>query len=320
MNDAAPTRFAMPGYDPRDFVGYGRNPPNPEWPGGARIAIQIALNYEAGGEHNVLHGDKHSEGVLIDSPLQPVVGKRNAYSESTFEYGSRVGTWRLLRIMRERNIKCSFLAVVQAIELNPEIAVAAVEDGHEMVGHGYRWIDYADVPEDQERDFIRRAIDSIERITGTKPVGWMSGRPSMNTRRLLVEAGMIYDRDSLGDELPYWVNVEGKPHLCVPYSYETNDLRCSYPADFVTSEDYFTYMKDAFDCLYAEGETHPKMMTLALHDRLLGRPARAIGFARLLDYILGHDKVWFARGDEIARHWMERFPPGTHPTATWPGK
>lgn len=309
MTETKPIRLDMPGYDPRDFVGYGRNPPNPQWPGGARIAVQIALNYEAGGEHNILYGDAHSEGVLIDSPLGPVAGKRNAYSESTFEYGARVGTWRLLRIMRERGVKCSFLAVVQAIEFNPDIAIAAVEDGHEMVGHGYRWVDYADVPEEVERDYIARSIASIEKITGQRPVGWMSGRPSMNTRKLLHEVGFLYDRDSLGDELPYWVDVNGKPHLCVPYSYETNDLRCSYPADFVTSDHYFTYMKDAFDMLYEEGATHPKILCLALHDRLLGRPARAVGFARLLDYMLKHDKVWIARGDEIARHWIAHFPP-----------
>lgn len=303
-------RLDMPGYDPRDFVGYGRNPPDPGWPGGARIAVQIALNYEAGGEHNVLYGDAHSEGVLVDAPLPAVPGKRVPYVESAFEYGGRVGAWRLLRILRERRVRCSFLAVVQAIELNPEIAVAAVEDGHEIVGHGYRWIDYVDVPEAQEREMIARSVASIETITGARPVGWMSGRPSMSTRKLLVEeGGFLYDRDSLGDELPYWTDVNGKPHLCVPYSYETNDLRCAYPADFVTSDDYFTYMRDAFDLLYEEGETQPKMLMLALHDRILGRPARAVGFARLLDHMLSRDRVWFARGDEIARHWIERFPP-----------
>jgi allantoinase len=187
--------------------------------------------------------------------------------------------------------------------------VAAVEDGHEIVGHGYRWIDYVDVDEAQEREMIARSVAGIERITGRRPVGWMSGRPSMNTRRLLVEqSGFLYDRDSLADELPYWVDVAGKPHLCVPYSYETNDLRCAYPADFVTSDDWFTYMKDTFDLLYQEGATQPKMLMLALHDRILGRPARAVGLARLLDYMLGHEKVWFARGDEIARHWIARFP------------
>jgi len=304
-----PLRLDMPGYDPRDFRGYGRTPPHPEWPNGARIAVQIALNYEAGGEHNILYGDEHSEGVLVDAPLPAVPGKRLAYVESAFEYGARVGAWRLLRILRERSVKCSFLAVVQAIEFNPEIAVAAVEHGHEIVGHGYRWIDYVHMPEAEEREMIARSVASIERITGRRPVGWMSGRPSMNTRRLLVEeGGFLYDRDSLGDELPYWVDVTGKSHLCVPYSYETNDLRCAYPADFVTSDDYFTYMKDAFDLLYQEGETQPKMLMLALHDRILGRPARAVGFARLLDYMLGHDKVWFARGDEVARHWIARFP------------
>ncbi len=299
----------MPGYDPRDFVGYGRNPPHPRWPGNARIAVNIALNYEAGGEESVLEGDEQSETVLTDLPGGRYPGKRLPYVESVFEYGARCGAWRLLRIMRERGIKCSFFAVVQAIERNPEIAIAAVEDGHEIVSHDYRWIDLQNVPEAQERDYIRRGVEGIERITGARPVGWMSGRPSMNTRRLLVEeGGFLYDRNSLADELPFWVRVHGKSHLCVPYSFETNDLRCSVPADFVTSDDYFTYMKDAFDCLYAEGEVAPKLLTVATHDRLLGRPARAVGFARFLDYVLEHEGVWFARGDEIARHWIERFP------------
>ena len=302
-------RLDMPGYDPRDFVGYGRNPPHPRWPGDARIAVQVALNYEAGGERNVLHGDPHSEDVLADGPFGPYHGKRAPYVETEFEYGSRVGAWRLLRIMRERGVKCSFFAVVQAIEANPEIAQAAVEDGHEMVGHGYRWFDYQNIGIDEERVLIRRAVEGITRITGERPVGWMTGRPSMDTRRLLVEeGGFLYDRDSLSDELPYWVKVDGKPHLCVPYSFETNDLRCTAFGDFVTSDDYFQYMKDAFDCLYEEGASQPKILSLALHDRLLGRPARAVGFARLLDYILGHDMVWIARGDEIARHWIANFP------------
>jgi peptidoglycan/xylan/chitin deacetylase (PgdA/CDA1 family) len=190
MKKRTPLRLDMPEYDPRDFVGYGRNPTHPQWPGGARIAVQIALNYEAGGEHNILYGDAHSEGVLADAPLPAVPGKRLPYVESAFEYSARVGAWRLLRIMRERGVKCSILAVVQAIEFNREIAIAAVEDGHEMVGHGYRWIDYVDVPE-AEREYISRSVASIERITGKRPVGWMSGRPSMNTRRLLSGGGRI---------------------------------------------------------------------------------------------------------------------------------
>lgn len=317
MSETTRPRLEMPGYDPRDFKGYGRHPPNPQWPGGARIAVQIALNYEAGGERNILHGDAASEDVLADGPFGPYPGLRAPYVESEFEFGSRVGTWRLLRILRERGIPCSFLAVGQAIEANPEIACAAVEDGHEMVGHGYRWFDYQGVPLEEERRYIRQTVDAITRITGTRPVGWMTGRPSMNTRRLLVEeGGFLYDRDSLSDELPYWVSVTGKPHLCVPYSFETNDLRCTAFGDFVTSEDYFTYMKDAFDCLYAEGETQPRMLSLALHDRILGRPARAVGLQRLLDYLQSHERVWFARGDEIARHWIGRFPAPPPATAT----
>jgi peptidoglycan/xylan/chitin deacetylase (PgdA/CDA1 family) len=291
------------------MIGYGRNPPDPHWPGRARIAIQLALNYEGGAESNILHGDPASEFALTDTGLPAYAGKRSAYTESSFEYGSRVGTWRLLRILRERHIKCSFLAVGMAIERNPAIAAAAHEDGHEMVGHGYRWIDYQSVSEAEERAHIARTVAAIQRIAGERPVGWMSGRPGMNTRRLLAEeGGFLYDRDSLGDELPFWVEAAGKPFLCVPYSFEMNDKRCNDTAGFVTSEHFFTYMKDAFDVLYAEGAEHPRLMTMAIHDRIMGRPARAAGLMRFLDYALGHDRVWFARGDEIARHWIAHFP------------
>ncbi len=212
--------------------------------------------------------------------------------------------------MRERDIKCSLLGVVMALERNPDVALAAIEDGHEIVGHGYRWIDYQDVSEGQEREYLQMAIEGIKRITGERPVGWMTGRPSVNTRRLLVEeGGFLYDRDSLNDELPYWVKTSGKAHLCIPYSYETNDKRCNDTAGFVTGDDFFNYMKDCFDQLYAEGQTEPKMMALGIHDRILGRPARAGAFARFLDYVLEHDGVWIARGDEIANHWITRFPP-----------
>jgi allantoinase len=294
---------------PRDLVGYGRNPPDPRWPSHARIAIQLALNYEGGGESNILHGDSASEFALTDTGLPAYAGKRSPYTESSFEYGSRVGTWRLLRILRERHIKCSFLAVGMAIERNTEIVTAAHEDGHEMVGHGYRWIDYQSVPEAEERDHIARTVAAIRRLTGERPVGWISGRPSMDTRRLLVEeGGFLYDRDSLGDELPFWVEVGGKLHLCVPYSFEMNDKRFNDTAGFVTSDHFFAYLKDAFDVLYDEGADRPRMMTVAIHDRIMGRPARSAGLIRFLDYALSHDRVWFARGDEIARHWIEHFP------------
>lgn len=294
---------------PRDMVGYGENPPHPNWPGDARIAIQIALNYEGGGESSILHGDPASEFALTDTTFPAFEGKRSVLVESSFEYGTRVGTWRLLRVLRERQIKCSFLAVGMAIERNPAPAKAAFADGHEMVGHGYRWIDYNAVTVDVERDSIRRTVECIKSITGQRPVGWMSGRPSENTRRLLVEeGGFIYDRDSLGDEIPFWTKAGNKPFLCVPYSYEMNDMRCNAIGGFVTGEDFFIYLKDAFDVLYAEGQSLPRIMTVAIHDRIMGRPGRIAGFIRFLDYALKHDKVWFARGDEIARHWIKSFP------------
>jgi len=294
---------------PRDMVGYGEKPPHPHWPGDARVAIQIAFNYEGGAESSILHGDPASEFALTDTTFPAFEGKRSVLVESSFEYGTRVGAWRLLRILKERRIKCSLLAAGMAIERNPAIAVAAHSQGHEVIGHGYRWIDYNAVSEDVERESIRKTVECIKRITGERPVGWMTGRPSVNSRRLLVEeGGFLYDRDSLSDELPFWTHVNGKSHLCVPYSYEMNDMRCNAIGGFITGEDIFIYLKDAFDVMYAEGETQPKIMTVAIHDRIMGRPARAAGFIRFLDHVQKHDRVWFARGDEIARHWIKHFP------------
>jgi peptidoglycan/xylan/chitin deacetylase (PgdA/CDA1 family) len=295
---------------PRDMIGYGRNPPHPQWPGDARIALQLALNYECGAETNILHGDASSEGALNDIGAPAVPGKRIAPVEGVFEFGSRCGAWRFLRIMDERRLRFSFLASGMAIERNPEIARAAAQNGHEMVGHGYRWIDHHSVSMDQERKFIAQAVDSINRITGQRPIGWLSGRAGgANTRQLLVEeGGFVYDRDCLNDELPYWVKVGGKAHLCIPYSFETNDLRFGVGGDWVQADDFYIYMRDAFDVLYAEGERQPKMMTVALHDRIIGRPARAAGLLRFLDHVQKHDRVWIATGAEIANHWMKNFP------------
>ncbi len=294
---------------PRDMVGYGANPPDPKWPGGARVALTIAVNYEAGGEMSILHGDETSEGMLTDTGFPAVPLARSVISESAFEYGSRRGIWRILRILRERDIKSSVLAVVMGLERNAEAAQAMVEAGHEMTSHGWRWIDYQDVPENVEREHIQRAIEGLTNITGERPVGWMTGRPGPNTRRLLVEeGGFLYDRDAVNDELPYWVEVAGKPHLVIPISYEANDNRFNEHMGFVTADDFFTYMKDAFNTLYREGEHEPKLMMLGLHDRIIGRPARAPGLERFLDYVIGHDKVWIARGIDIARHWMEHHP------------
>ncbi|HEV8437277.1 MAG TPA: polysaccharide deacetylase family protein, partial [Methylomirabilota bacterium] len=254
---------------PRDLVGYGAKLPDPQWPSGARLALQIALNYEAGGELSVLHGDATSEGMLTDSGFPAVRGMRSMLVESSFEYGSRRGVWRVLRMFEERKIKVSVFAVAMGFSRTPEVARAMVEAGHEIVSHGWRWIDYQHVPAAVERKHIRLAVETITKVTGRRPLGWMTGRPSPNTRRLLVEeGGFLYDRDALNDELPYWVEVEGKPHLVIPYSYETNDNRFDGNVGFSTAADFFTYMKDAFDVLYAESATEPKMMSLGLHDRL----------------------------------------------------
>ena len=300
---------ASDGPYPRDMVGYGANPPDPKWPGGARVALTIALNYEGGGENSILHGDPASEGMLTDTGFPAVPGARSMIPESSFEYGSRRGVWRILRILAERDIKVSVWTVVMAIERNREVAWAMMEAGHELVSHGWRWIDYQHVPEDVERAHVRRAVDGLVAVTGERPVGWMTSRPSPNTRRLLVEeGGFLYDRDALNDELPYWVEVAGEPHLVIPMSYETNDNRFNEHQGFVTADDFFTYMKDAFDMLYREGGSEPKMMALGLHDRVIGRPARAAGLERFLDYVLGHDEVWIARGVDVADHWIVHHP------------
>lgn len=293
----------------RDFRGYGRHLPDPGWPGGARIAVNINLNYEGGGELSLDHGDAGSEGMLNDIGVPPKPGVRVPLVESVFEYGSRRGVWRVLDVLQRFGVPASVFGVVRALEMNPEVVAACVAEGHEIVSHGYRWIDYCDVDEATERAHIRRAIDGIVRLTGERPLGWMTGRPGPNTRRLLVEAGgFLYDRDSLADELPYWTRIEGQPHLVIPCSFETNDNRFNENAGFSTADDCFVYLRDAFDTLYAEGATSPKLLSVNLHDRLIGRPARIPGLVRFLQHVCGHDGVWWCRGIDVARHWVERFP------------
>jgi len=294
----------------RDLVGYGENLPNPAWPGGAAIAVNFNVNVEGGAERTLANGDNVSESVLNDIGTASYEGLRVPLVESVFEYGSRRGIWRLLDLFQEFSIRVSILAVARALEQNLPMAKAFVDRGHEIVSHGYRWIDYCLVPEEVERDHIRRAVEVLTRVTGTRPIGWMTGRPGPNTRRLLVEAGgFLYDRDSLADEIPYWLTVGGKPHLVIPYSFETNDNRFNENRGFATSDDLFTYMRDAFDVLYREGRAgSPKLLSIALHDRLTGRPARAAGLRKLLDYMRGFDDVWFCTGAEIARHWHAKFP------------
>ncbi len=291
---------------PRDYIGYGANPPHAQWPGGARVAVNFNLNYECGGEANILDGDDASEGMLNDIGFPPVPGKRNLLAESAFEYGSRVGVWRVLRIFEKFDVKMSILGVATALERNPEVTRALVEGGHEIVSHGLRWIDYNFVEEAEERAHIHQAMARIQKVAGVKPIGWMTGRPGPNTRRLLVEhGGFHYDRDALNDELPYWVTVSGMPHLVIPYSYETNDNRCDQSNGFAQSDDFFQYMRDAFDLLYEEGEDRPGLLSIGLHDRLIGRPARAVGLIKLLNHMQSKSDVWFCTGADVAAHWRK---------------
>jgi len=295
----------------RDLVGYGEAPPDPRWPGSARIAVNFNLNVEGGGEATLANGDPVSEGMLNDIGVPTKTGVRSPAVESVFEYGSRRGVWRLLDIFRKFSVPISVLGVARAMEQNPDLAKACIARGHEMVSHGYRWIDYADVDEATEREHIKRAVEILTDLAGTRPLGWMTGRPGPNTRRLIAEeGGFLYDRDSLADELPYWIATAQGPHLVIPYSYEANDNRFNENSGFSTAQDFFSYMRDAFDLLYAEGEAgSPKLLSIGLHDRLIGRPGRAGGLIKLLEHMAGFDGVWFCRGIDIAQHWRAHFPP-----------
>jgi peptidoglycan/xylan/chitin deacetylase (PgdA/CDA1 family) len=302
----------------RDLVGYGETTPNPSWPGDALIAVNFNLNIEGGGESTLANGDDGSEGMLNDIGVSAHQGRRVPLVESVFEYGSRRGAWRVLDIFAEFSVAVSVLAVARAFEQNRTLAAACVNRGHEIVSHGYRWIDYGEVPEEIEREHIRRAVEILTTLTGERPLGWMTGRPGPNTRRLLNDAGgFLYDRDSLADELPYWLEMPNGPHLVIPYSYETNDNRFNENTGFATSEHFFSYMRDAFDVLYSEGvRGSPKLLSIGLHDRLIGRPGRALGLIRLLEHMRSRERVWFCRGIDIARHWHRTFPPSLSIAAT----
>jgi len=298
---------------PRDLVGYGRNPPNPQWPGGARVAVQFVLNYEEGAENNVLHGDKGSEQFLSEIVGAASFPARHMSMESIYEYGSRVGVWRILKEFERRKLPLTVFGVAMALERNPEVTAAFVELGHEIASHGLRWIHYQNFTPKLEASHMLAATQIIKRMTGGKwPVGWYTGRDSPNTRRLVVEhGGYEYDSDYYGDDLPFWVQVEtskGKKvrHLVVPYTLDANDMRFATPQGFNTAEQFFTYLRDAFDVLYAEGADAPKMMSIGMHCRLLGRPGRMRGLQRFLDHVQAHDRVWVTRRIDIARHWKGR--------------
>lgn len=295
---------------PRDLIGYGPTPPNPNWPSGARLAVQFVINYEEGAENTILHGDEASEAFLSEIiGADARAGVRHMSMESFYEYGSRVGVWRLFRLFQERQIPVTLFAAAMALERNPAVAEAAMKSGFEICSHGYRWIDYQYVPEEIEREHLQKAIEIQTRVAGERPLGWYTGRTSENTRRLVAEeGGFLYDADDYNDELPFWTDVEGKPHLVVPYSLDVNDMRFATAQGFNSGDQFLSYLTDSFDTLYEEGETSPKMLSIGLHCRLAGRPGRFAALKRFVEYAQSHDDVWFCRRVDIARHWRAEFP------------
>ena len=297
---------------PRDLVGYGEHPPDPQWPGGARLAVQIVMNYEEGSEYSIPDGDEASEMYLTEVPGATVgPGKRDLIVESVYEYGSRAGFWRLMRVFKERDIPVTVFGAALALERNPEAARTIREAGYEVCSHGWRWVGFQNLSEEQERAEMKRAVESIERTIGERPYGWYCRyAPSENTRRLVVEeGGFLYDSDAYNDDLPYWVEVAGKNHLVIPYTLDVNDMKFSVPPGFTAPSGYFEYMKDSFDVLYREGKKQPKMMSVGLHTRLAGRPGRAAALERFLDYVLEHKHVWVCKRIDIAKHWIANHAP-----------
>ena len=320
MRDDPPPPF--PTY-PRDLVGYGRHPPHAEWPGQARIALQFVLNYEEGGENSVLHGDAGSEQFLSEMFNPPSFAERHLSMESIYEYGARAGVWRILREFEKRQLPLTVFGVGMALQRHPDACAAFVELGHEIACHGWRWINYQDIDEATERAHMRLGLDAIEKLTGTRPRGWYTGRDSPNTRRLVADDGQLdYDSDYYGDDLPLWMNVERTdgvtvPRLVVPYTLDANDMRFASPQGFAQADDFFIYLRDSFDALYAEGDpaglNAPKMMSVGMHCRLLGRPGRITALQRFFDHVEKHDHVWICRRIEIARHWQQTHPHDARP-------
>lgn len=299
---------------PRDLIGYGRTPPFANWPGRARIAVQFVLNYEEGGENCVLHGDPGSEQFLSEMYNPASFADRHLSMESIYEYGSRVGVWRLLREFERRGLPLTVFGVAMALERHPELTAAFGELGHEIACHGWRWISYQNVAEEVERAHLQQAMASIQRLTGARPLGWYTGRDSPNTRRLVVDhGGFLYDSDYYGDDLPFWTEVtasDGRqvPHLIVPYTLDSNDMRFALPQGFSHGDEFFNYLRDSFDVLYAEGDERPAMLSVGMHCRLLGRPGRFRALQRFFDYIEQHERVWVCRRVDIARHWIDQHP------------
>ena len=317
-----PPRYSNHPDYPRDLIGYGRTPPHARWPGGARIALQFVLNYEEGAENSVLHGDPASETLLSEIIGAQAYTTRHMSMESLYEYGSRAGVWRVLRLFEERGLPLTVFGVAMALQLHPEVATACLEAGHEIACHGLRWVSYQNVDLATERAHLAEAVAILRDLTGSAPLGWYTGRDSPHTRRLVVEhGGFRYDSDYYGDDLPFWNTVQitdaagnalRKPHLVVPYTLDTNDMRFAAPQGFNSGTQFFDYLKDAFDVLYAEGDPagldRPKMLSIGLHCRLIGRPARTASLARFLDYVQSHAGVWITRRIDIANHWHDVHP------------
>lgn len=305
---------------PRDLIGYGRTPPQAQWPNGARVAVQFVLNYEEGGENSVLHGDAGSEQFLSEMFNPAAFPARHLSMEGIYEYGSRVGVWRLLREFERRGLPLTVFGVGMALERHPDLTRAFVELGHEVACHGWRWIHYQNIDEATEREHLQRGVRVIETLTGQAhgqgihAAGWYTGRDSPNTRRLVAEhGGFEYDSDYYGDDWPFWLTVrkaDGShvPHLVVPYTLDCNDMRFALPQGYSHGDQFFQYLRDAFDVHYAEGAEHPSMMSIGMHCRLLGRPGRLRALQRFLDHIGLHDRVWVTRRIDIARHWRATHP------------
>lgn len=295
---------------PRNLIGYADQIPQANWPGGARIAVQFVLNYEEGGENCILHGDLASETFLSEIiGARAYEGMRHPSMESIYEYGSRAGFWRIYKLFHDRQIPITIFGVAMALERNPRAVEAMLKADFEICSHGWRWIDYQFMDKELEREHMQRAIEIIERLTGNKPKGWYTGRNSPNTRDLLIEqGGFVYDADDYSDDLPFWVKVQGQDHLVVPYTLDTNDMRFASPQGFNSGEQYFQYLKDAFDVLYAEGASTPKMLSIGLHGRIVGRPARFAALQRFVAYVQQHQDVWLCRRIDIAEHWQQEHP------------
>jgi putative urate catabolism protein len=298
---------------PRNLVGYGRNSPDPKWPDEARVAVQFVINYEEGGESSILDGDPASENLLSEIVgAEPWPNQRNLNMESIYEYGSRAGFWRLFRLFTSLKVQATVYGVTLAMARNPEAVAAMKEAGWEIASHGYRWLEYKDFPEDLERKHIIEAVRLHTELTGERPYGMYQGKPSDNTLRLVMEeGGFLYSSDSYADDLPYWVKgLDDKPFLIIPYALDTNDMRFATPQGFNSGDQFFSYLKDSFDTLYDEGkEGSPKMMSVGLHCRLVGRPGRIAALRRFIEYVQKHDKVWIPRRIEIAQHWHQHHQP-----------